>query len=86
MPLVRQRGCGKRLVTQQTLIDGRYQVLSELGTGGSGSVFGAVDRKTNRRVAVKLFSQQVQWDHSARANIEREAQITGPRSVPLSNR
>jgi serine/threonine protein kinase len=37
------------------LIDGRYRVVGELGRGGTGVVYEAVDERLDRRVAVKLL-------------------------------
>jgi serine/threonine protein kinase len=37
------------------LIDGRYRVVGELGRGGIGVVYEAVDERLDRRVAVKLL-------------------------------
>ena len=34
---------------------GRYQIIEELGTGGMGSVYRAIDKKLNEEVALKVI-------------------------------
>ena len=62
---------------QQVLVNGRYEILRELGAGGSGCVYAATDRTTDKRVAVKLFGYHIQWDRTAREKFEIEAKVSG---------
>jgi serine/threonine-protein kinase len=40
----------------------RYQIIEELGTGGMGKVYRAVDKKLNEEVALKLIRQEIAAD------------------------
>lgn len=50
-----------------------YEILEELGWGGSGLLFRARDTKLNRIVAVKVLRQELAALASERARLEREA-------------
>ncbi|MFN0181279.1 MAG: protein kinase domain-containing protein [Gemmatimonadales bacterium] len=47
------------LADPQVIVGSRYQLERELGRGGMAIVYQAVDRKHNRRVAVKVFHRHV---------------------------
>jgi tetratricopeptide (TPR) repeat protein len=53
---------------------GPYRVLGRLGRGGMGEVFAAVDRRLNRRVALKLLRPGLD-DPEALARFRREAEL-----------
>jgi serine/threonine-protein kinase len=55
------------------LLEDRYELGELVGAGGMGFVIGALDRKTNERVAVKFMHRRVANDPSAVARFEREA-------------
>jgi serine/threonine-protein kinase len=55
-------------------IDGRYQLGTELGRGGHGVVFRAVDAQTNDPVAVKVLRQNISEDPQYAVRLWREAQ------------
>jgi len=65
------------MLVQQSLINGRYEILREVGAGGSGCVYAANDRTTDKRVAVKIFGHHIHWDRSAREKFELEARVAG---------
>ena len=44
---------------KQQLINGRYEIISDLGTGGMAQVFLAKDRRFRREVVVKMLHQQL---------------------------
>jgi beta-lactam-binding protein with PASTA domain/predicted Ser/Thr protein kinase len=57
-----------------TLIDGRYKVLSRLGSGGMADVFLAEDEALNRKVALKLLYGRFAEDPDFVERFRREAQ------------
>jgi beta-lactam-binding protein with PASTA domain/predicted Ser/Thr protein kinase len=57
-----------------TLIDGRYRVLSRLGTGGMADVFLAEDQQLGRKVALKLLHRRFAEDPDFVERFRREAQ------------
>ena len=56
------------------LIADRYELLSVVGRGGHGLVFAALDRRTNRRVAVKLLNDAAARDPQQMERLRREQQ------------
>jgi serine/threonine-protein kinase len=56
------------------IIDGRYQLGPELGRGGHGVVFRAVDTQTNEPIAVKVLRQNISEDPQYAVRLWREAQ------------
>lgn len=60
------------------IIDGRYQVIRELGKGGMGVVYEAKNIETSRRVAVKVIASALLAKGSdATARFKREAKAAG---------
>lgn len=68
---------GWERVVQQSLINGRYEILRELGAGGCGCVYAATDRTTENHVAIKLFGHHIRWDRTAREKFEIEVKVSG---------
>ena len=60
--------------TPNTLIDGRYKVLSKLGSGGMADVFLAQDEQLSRKVALKLLHERFAADPDFVERFRREAQ------------
>jgi eukaryotic-like serine/threonine-protein kinase len=56
------------------VIDGRYRLDDEIGRGGHGLVFRALDINANHPVAVKILNQQVSEDPQYTERLWREAQ------------
>ncbi len=61
-------------VDEGTVIDGRYQVISRLGTGGMAEVFLAQDQQLGRKVALKLLHRRFSEDPDFVERFRREAQ------------
>ena len=57
-----------------TLVDGRYRVLSRLGSGGMADVFLAEDEQLGRKVALKLLHRRFSEDPDFVERFRREAQ------------
>src|SRR5213593_2602763 len=60
---------------------GPFRIEGRLGEGGMGTVFLAVDTKLNRRVAIKLLSDDLA-DAAARRCFQREAQMASSLNHP----
>jgi beta-lactam-binding protein with PASTA domain len=60
-------------VTRDTIVDGRYRVLSRLGSGGMAEVWSAEDSQLGRRVALKLLASRFAADPGFRERFRREA-------------
>jgi beta-lactam-binding protein with PASTA domain/predicted Ser/Thr protein kinase len=57
-----------------TLVDGRYRVISRLGSGGMADVFLAEDQQLGRKVALKLLYRRFAEDPDFVERFRREAQ------------
>ena len=57
------------------LLDGRYRILSMLGTGGMGSVYRAEHEAIGRVVAVKVLHPEHCASHAERERFRREARV-----------
>jgi len=57
-----------------TIVDGRYRVLSRLGAGGMADVFLAEDQQLGRKVALKLLHRRFAEDPDFVERFRREAQ------------
>lgn len=68
------------------IIGGRYQLAELIGRGGFGSVFAAVDRARNQRVAVKLLNTLASQDAASRQRFAREAAICARLGSPFTVR
>ncbi|HEY6362757.1 MAG TPA: protein kinase [Vicinamibacterales bacterium] len=61
---------------------GPYEILSLIGVGGMGEVYGARDTRLNRTVALKRLTANVAASHEGRKRFEREAQATSTLNHP----
>jgi eukaryotic-like serine/threonine-protein kinase len=69
-------------LSPNTLIDGRYRVISRLGAGGMAEVFLAEDQQLGRKVALKLLYRRFAEDPDFVERFRREAQAAAGLSHP----
>jgi serine/threonine protein kinase len=66
---------------------GKYDLVRKIGSGGMSSVFKAIDRESDRSVAVKVLPPGLDEEESFKARFEREARILmrlrHPNIVPI---
>jgi beta-lactam-binding protein with PASTA domain/predicted Ser/Thr protein kinase len=60
-------------ITAGTIIDGRYRVVSRVGSGGMADVYCAEDLQLGRRVAVKMLHERFAQDAEFVERFRREA-------------
>ncbi|HET6267688.1 MAG TPA: serine/threonine-protein kinase [Acidobacteriota bacterium] len=63
------------LINLAAALEGRYQVLSELGRGGMGIVYQAYDKQLKEQVAIKLLSPLLSTDPEALERLTREVSM-----------
>jgi eukaryotic-like serine/threonine-protein kinase len=70
------------MIESGTVIDGRYEVLSRIGTGGMADVYLARDQLLGRQVAVKLLQHRFAEDQEFVERFRREASSAAGLSHP----
>ncbi|HEV3322562.1 MAG TPA: PASTA domain-containing protein [Solirubrobacteraceae bacterium] len=70
------------MIQSGTVIDGRYEVLSRIGTGGMADVYLARDQLLGRQVAVKLLHHRFAEDQEFVERFRREASSAAGLSHP----
>ena len=65
-----------------TRLQDRYEIARELGRGGAGIVYQAIDVKLKRDVALKLFYQQAGQDAARMARFLQEARLAAQLKHP----
>jgi len=64
------------------LIDGRYQLIRQMATGGMASIYEAVDTRLDRNVAVKIMHSHLAQDEQFVERFIREAKAAAALSHP----
>lgn len=59
-----------------SIFSGRYRILEELGRGGMGKVYKAIDTKIDEKVAIKLLNPEVAADTITRERFRNELKLT----------
>jgi len=54
---------------------GRYQIMEELGKGGMGAVYKAIDTQTNEEVAIKLIRPEIAADERTLERFSNELKL-----------
>ena len=71
------------------LIDGRYQLISQIAQGGMASIYSAVDTRLDRKVAVKIMHPHLAQDEAFVNRFIREAKaaaaLTHPNAVSVQD-
>ena len=64
------------MIQSGTILNGRYEILEHIGSGGMADVYRARCHKENRFVAVKILRQEYNDDEAFVRKFIREAQST----------
>jgi serine/threonine-protein kinase len=64
------------LFSPGTILSGRYELLKNLGSGGMGKVFHALDRMTKQPCAIKVMHSHLARNDADLKRFEREANVT----------
>src|ERR1700729_2798450 len=70
------------MIDPETIIDGRYKVLSRLGSGGMADVYLARDQLLGRQLAVKVLHHHFAEDQEFVERFRREASSAAGLSHP----
>jgi serine/threonine protein kinase len=75
------------MIDSGTLVDNRYQILTPLGQGGLGIIYGAQDTRLHRPVALKFIQENEEKDTEAEERFLKEAirtsQINHPNVITI---
>jgi eukaryotic-like serine/threonine-protein kinase len=61
---------------------GQYKIVGELGKGGQGAVYKAIDTRLDRTVAIKTLPAELTIDDTARKRFQREAKLASSLDHP----
>ncbi len=70
------------MIVSGTVVDGRYEILQRVGSGGMADVYLAVDRLLGRRLAVKILHHRFAEDQEFVERFKREASSAAGLSHP----
>lgn len=66
-----------------SLIAGRFEIVQEIGHGATSAVYDAIDKKLNRRVALKLIPKNETLEERVKREIQITAKLNHPNIVTL---
>ena len=64
------------------MLDGRYEILEIIGTGGMAVVYKAKCHRLNRFVAIKVLKEEYAQDKEFKQRFHEESQAVAMRSHP----
>ena len=70
-----RRGVSDAPLSNDRVIDGKYELHGVLGEGGTGIVYDAVRKNDGASVALKVMHAHLAGDHQIRGRFQREATI-----------
>src|SRR5579862_9387974 len=70
------------MIDPETIIDGRYRVISRIGAGGMAEVYLAQDQLLGREIALKVLHPHFVEDHEFVERFRREASSAAALSHP----
>lgn len=80
-PSTRLRALDDALASRREVTLSGYQIRRRIGVGGMGSVYEGFDEKTNRKIALKVFSPKTA-SSTAEARFSWEAEVTAKLDHP----
>ena len=63
------------IIAPGTIFAGRYEILEQMGAGGMGEVYRAIDKNLGRHIAIKILPAVFAEDKERMARFEREAKL-----------
>src|ERR687887_551682 len=73
---------GKMTTLVGTMLNGRYRLDAQIGTGGMSTVYRAFDQTLERQVAIKLMHREIASDSDQLERFRREARAVAQLSHP----
>ncbi|HIW47759.1 MAG TPA: protein kinase [Firmicutes bacterium] len=73
---------GTMILSNGTLLGGRYRILEQIGMGGMATVYRANDEKLERSVTVKVLKEEFTEDEDFRSRFKTEARAAAKLSHP----
>jgi serine/threonine protein kinase/tetratricopeptide (TPR) repeat protein len=70
------------VLSQGSLIAGKYRIIQEIGRGGMGIVYKAEDTSLDRKVAIKFLPEEMYQNPTARSRFIREAKAAAALDHP----
>lgn len=69
-------------MTEGTILNERYKILSKIGNGGMAIVYKALDLETNQIVAIKVLRPELAEDKTLLKRFHQEAKAVSALSHP----